>query len=231
MYKYETHLHTSPVSKCADASPREALEFYKKLGYDGVFITNHFIDGYFDCQKETPTREQIAENFSDYDTAKELSAEIGIKVFLGLEMTHGGTDFLIYGLEKQWFLDHPEIAGMKKSLALPILMEAGALVIQAHPFREARYIDHIRLYPRCVQGVEIINANRTDFENAMAMHYAESYGLLTTAGSDNHRAERQPKLAGMCSSTPIADEKDFINRIRNREMEIFTQDNPLIKSE
>ena len=42
MYKYETHLHTSPVSVCARVEVRETLEFYKSLGYDGVFITNHF---------------------------------------------------------------------------------------------------------------------------------------------------------------------------------------------
>ena len=45
MFKYETHLHTMPVSKCAHKSIRENLEFYKKAGYDGVFITNHFLDG------------------------------------------------------------------------------------------------------------------------------------------------------------------------------------------
>ena len=44
-YRYETHLHTYPVSKCAHKGVREALLFYKVLGYDGVFITNHFIDG------------------------------------------------------------------------------------------------------------------------------------------------------------------------------------------
>ena len=45
MYKYETHLHTSPVSRCASAGVKEHLEFYKNLGYDGIFITNHFLDG------------------------------------------------------------------------------------------------------------------------------------------------------------------------------------------
>ena len=48
MYRYETHLHTSPVSKCARASVRESVEFYKSIGYDGIFITNHFIDGNID---------------------------------------------------------------------------------------------------------------------------------------------------------------------------------------
>ena len=44
MYLYETHLHTSPVSKCARASVREVVEYYKNAGYEGIFITNHFID-------------------------------------------------------------------------------------------------------------------------------------------------------------------------------------------
>lgn len=34
MYRYETHLHTYPVSKCARVGVRENLEFYKKMEYD-----------------------------------------------------------------------------------------------------------------------------------------------------------------------------------------------------
>lgn len=45
MYRYETHFHTNPVSKCAGATVEDSLRFYKSIGYDGVFITNHFIDG------------------------------------------------------------------------------------------------------------------------------------------------------------------------------------------
>ena len=44
MYKYETHLHTYPVSACAKYDVRLNLEFYKSIGYDGVFITNHFLN-------------------------------------------------------------------------------------------------------------------------------------------------------------------------------------------
>lgn len=36
-YLYETHLHTSPGSSCARVGVRDNLEFYKELGYDGVF--------------------------------------------------------------------------------------------------------------------------------------------------------------------------------------------------
>lgn len=224
MYKYETHLHTSPVSACAGATVRQSLEFYKSIGYDGVFITNHFIDGNISGDHSKSYAERIEYFFSDYEEGVKIGKELGIKVFCGVEQSLGGTDFLIYGLDKQWFLSHPEIEQMKKSDELALYMENGALVIHAHPFREAGYIDHIRLFPRRVHGVEIINACRTDFENKMAAQYAENYGLLTFAGSDNHCAEGQKKLAGMCSETPIEDEQDFVNAVQNGKMKIFKED-------
>ena len=41
MYRYETHLHTSPVSSCAKASVRENLEFYKSLGFASFMVSYH----------------------------------------------------------------------------------------------------------------------------------------------------------------------------------------------
>ena len=137
MYKYETHLHTYPVSKCASSSVRESLEFYKKLGYAGVFITNHFIDGNINVDRSLPFEQQIEFFFSDYEEGIKIGKEIGISVFCGIESSYRGTDFLIYGLDKAWFLAHPEIMGLKKTQALPLMAEAGALIIQAHPYREA----------------------------------------------------------------------------------------------
>ena len=64
---------------------------------------------------------------------------------------------------------------MKKSDELAFMMENGALIIQAHPFREAFYIDHIRLFPRHVHGVEIVNANRPEKENNLAKIYTNHY--------------------------------------------------------
>lgn len=222
MYRYETHLHTYPVSRCAKRTVRENLEFYKSLGYDGVFITNHFLDGNINIERDRPYEEKLEFYCSDYEEGLRLSKEIGIKVFFGVEMSYKGTDFLVYGLDKAWFLAHPEIMEMSRSALLTFLMESGALVIQAHPYREASYIDHIRLFPRHVHGIEILNASRPDFENNMAAYYAEYYGLLPFAGSDNHSAEKHKRLGGMQSDIPVADEADFIARICAREMEIFS---------
>lgn len=221
MYRYETHLHTAPVSKCARASVRESLEFYKSLGYDGVFITNHFLDGNASVDRSLPYDEQIEYYFSDYEEGVRLSEEIGIKVFFGVEISNRGTDFLVYGLDKEWFLAHPEIMQMKKSEELKLFMDSGALVIQAHPYREAAYIDHIRLFPRCVHGVEIINASMNEFVNGMAKHYADSYGLLHFAGSDNHSAGNRCYLAGMETEKPMENEADFIQNVLDGKAKVF----------
>ena len=224
MYRYETHMHTLPVSRCARYNVRENLEFYKSLCYDGIFITNHFLDGNINIDKTLPYEEKVEFHFSDYYEALELSKEIGIKVFLGVEISYRGTDFLIYGLDKEWFLAHPEIMDMKKSEELPFLASHGALIVQAHPYRQDRHIDHIRLFPHCIEGVETVNACRTELENRMADIFADAYGFVKTAGSDNHIAARLTHLAGMESDTPLVDEADFIRRVRNSEMKLFTLD-------
>lgn len=138
LYRYETHLHTFPVSKCAKSSVRENLEFYKELGYDGIFITNHFLDGNINIDADLPYEERLNFYFSDYEEAKKLEKEVGIKVFFGAEITYGGTDFLVYGLDQEWFFKNEKIMKMKKSEELLYLIESGALVIQAHPYREGR---------------------------------------------------------------------------------------------
>lgn len=222
MFRYETHLHTKPVSRCAKATVRENLEFYKKSGYDGVFITNHFINGNIDFDRTRPYSEIIDFYFSDYEDGVRIGKELGIKVFFGVEYSYKGTDFLIYGLDKAWYLAHPEIMELEVRAALNLAAESGALVIQAHPFREASYIGHIRLFPRHIHGVEIINTCRTDFENKLARQYAENYELIPFAGSDNHVAGAIKKLAGISCEEPILDERDFVERVKNGKTEIFT---------
>lgn len=213
MYLYETHLHTVPVSRCAHTDVRAALGFYKELGYAGVFITNHFIDGNINIDPSEPYEKRINFYFSDYEEGVKIGKEIGLDVFCGVEMSYGGTDFLVYGLDKQWYLDRPEIEQMEKSALLTLMNECGALLIQAHPFREDPYIDHIRLYPRHVHGVETFNANRKDDVNEMAELYAKHYGLPAFAGSDNHGAGYpgyRPRLGGIQTETRIASEAEFV---------------------
>lgn len=221
MFRYETHLHTFPVSKCAKADVRENLEFYKDLGYDGVFITNHFLDGNINIDPDLPYEKRLDFYFSDFDEAVKIGKEIGLKVFSGVEISYKGTDFLIYGIDREWYYKNPQIINIKKTDELKLMMESGALIIQAHPFREAGYINHIRLFPRCIHGAEVINANRSELENHMAKLFAENYDLIEFAGSDNHNGKSQKKLAGVSFDASIESEEDFVKRIKNKEFSIF----------
>ncbi len=226
MYRYETHLHTAPVSRCASASVRETVEFYKKMDYDGIFITNHFLDANINIDRKLDYETKIHFYFSDYEEAVKIGKDIGLNVFLGVELSYGGSDFLVYGLDKAWYLAHPEIMDMKKSDELRYLMENGGYIVHAHPFREAGYIDHIRLYPRHVNAIETLNITKSAFENNMAKLYAEQYNFPQTAGTDNHAAGRQKILAGVMTDTPLQSEQDYIDRLQKRELTIFTLENP-----
>lgn len=219
MYKYETHLHTFPVSRCSKSSVRESLEYYKELGYDGVFITNHFLDGNINIDKTKPYHEKLRFYFSDYEEGLKIGQELGIKVFLGVELSDHGTDFLVYGLDKQWFWDHPEIMEMEKTAELQLMMDSGALVIQAHPFRDR---NPIRLFPRWVHGVEVGNAHDVE-TNPLALQYCRHYGLIEFAGSDNHRGPGQTALAGICCQQPISSVEDFIEKVKSGQAKIFSE--------
>lgn len=223
MYIYETHLHTSPISACAKASTRESLEFYKAAGYAGVFMTEHFIDGSFDrSARELPYDERVRHYFSAYEEGKRIGDEIGLDVFLGIEVAQGSTHFLVYGIDKEWCLSHPDMDKMKKSELLSLMREDGALLIQAHPFRTVK--EDIRLYPRHVHGVEIYNASRSDFENALARQYCENYGLIRFAGSDNHTAGARSVFGGVATERPIASVEDFKEIVLSGGAQPFVRD-------
>lgn len=225
MYRYEIHLHTSPVSRCARVNVEDSLKFYKDRGYDGVFITNHFPNERLEFYNVMTYEEQMRYHFSDYFLGAELSNKIGIKVFCGTEMSFLGTDFLVFGLDMDWYIDHPEIMTMHASERLAYLRENGAFIIHAHPFRERAAIDHFRLFPRLVDGVEIHNAKGDENENDMALSYAEHYGLIHFAGSDNHHGGRTIHLGGVESETPVADVFDFISQAKAGKLKPFTDIN------
>ncbi|MBO5879871.1 MAG: histidinol-phosphatase [Clostridia bacterium] len=208
MYLYETHLHTSPVSACATASIRETLEFYKSIGYAGVFMTEHFIDSSFDrAARDFSYSEKIKHYFSAYEEGVRIGNDIGLDVFGGIEMGQGWAHILVYGIDEEWCLLHPDMDKMRKKDLLPMLKDDGALLIQAHPFRKVP--TEICLFPQFVHGVEIFNSARTQFENDLAKQFCKNYGLVSFAGSDNHTASSHKVLGGMATERKIESVEDF----------------------
>lgn len=196
VYKYEMHCHTSEVSKCGKISGADLADFYKNMGYSGIVVTDHFLNGNTTVPRKMHWEERIDLYCKGYEAAKKRGSEIGLSVFFGWESSYGGTDFITYGLDKKWLIEHKYCDLLPAKEYLELARSSGGYVVQAHPFREAGYIDMIRLMPRDVDAVETANANRTDFENNMADYYADSYGLLKTCGSDNHIG-KQARIAAL----------------------------------
>ena len=185
-YKYELHCHCCEVSPCAKASYTELADFYKSEGYTGFCITNHLYESYAANGGNTDFENNIRWFFRCSNDIKKYCEKIGIDVFFGWERGFEGNDFLTYGLPCEWLLGQRDIFSLKAWEYCARVRESGGYIIHAHPFREAEYIKQIILLPRCVDGVEIYNSCRTNFENEMALQYAENYGLPGFSGSDNH---------------------------------------------
>ena len=230
MYKYETHLHTSPASKCAFSDTKETLGFYKNIGYDGVCVANHFYLSAV-ARGEVTYEQMINAFFDDVENSKKIGKEVGIKVFGGLEMTDIDADFLVYGVEREFFLTNSDFVKISLEEKLTRIKEAGGLIIHAHPFRRMSKKRAVRIFPYWVEGVEVYNTNRVGQSIKFASAYAQSYGLLEFAGSDNHGGAIHPVLGGMESTAPIADEFDFIAKFRAGELHPFYGDNPLCNNE
>lgn len=214
------HLHTSEISRCASILAKEQIRTYKNQGFTGVCVTDHFLNGNTSVPRELSWKERITLFCKGFEAAKKEGEKCGVDVFFGWEYSYRGTDFLTYGLDKEWLLAHPEIMQMNTKDYCDFVRGQGGFVVQAHPFREARYIEMIRLLPRQVDGVEVLNANRTDFENERADEYADNYNLIKLAGSDNHTG-RQPRLCGISSDIKFSSIQELISAVKSGKTSLF----------
>lgn len=219
MYKYETHLHTSQASACATASGKQQAMAYKNAGYTGIIITDHFFRGNTCIPYTLPWEERINLFCSGYEEAKQTGEKIGLQVFFGWEETFEGQDFLVYGLDKEWLLSHPEMEHWTIRQQFDEVNRHNGMVIHAHPFRDRPYIPKIRLFPKLVNGVEVFNACNRDEENKRAFIYAKEYDLPMTAGSDSHH------LDIICSGVEVPEQfetiYDYISLIKQNKKKKF----------
>ncbi|MDR2393973.1 MAG: PHP domain-containing protein [Treponema sp.] len=189
-YLYETHLHTCQVSACALSRGRDYIAAYKAFGYTGIIVTDHFFNGNSRLPQDLPWKEWVHRFCRGYEEAWEAGKKQALDVFFGWEETFDGDDYLVYGLDKQWLLEHPEAAHWNRREQYETVKFYGGCVVQAHPFRQHYYIDTIHLAPTCVDAVEVANASNEEASyDALAMKYAQALGLPITAGTDIHYVE------------------------------------------
>jgi predicted metal-dependent phosphoesterase TrpH len=168
----DLHVHSYPESPCSSASVDSLIEEAKRIGLDGICLTDH-------NHVWAPAR------------VEELREKHGFLILRGNEITTNQGDMLVFGLEKdiQGIID---LKDLRREVD-----EAGGFMIVAHPFRGFLVVgvDEAGLTPEkamerplfdYVDAVEVLNGKVTEKENDFASRVSEGLGFPGTGGSDAH---------------------------------------------
>jgi hypothetical protein len=221
-YLYETHLHTAEASKCAVSGGADYIAVYKQMGYTGIMVTDHFYNGNCALSRNLPWEEWVNRFYSGYENAKKEGDRLGLDVFFGWEESFEYCDdYLIYGLDKQWLLEHPEVRTWTRGEQYRAVRDAGGCVVQAHPFRQRYYISKVVLSAGCVDAVEVVNGGHDDVScDALAYRYAKKIGKPMLAGTDIHDADSviYDDLYGVYLDKKLNSIDDYVKMILNNDI-------------
>ena len=199
----DIHTHTYPTSVDSFIDADELVDEAKRLGLDGVCITDH--DGFWDHRE-----------------VEDLSKRHDFLVLPGCEVTTEEGHLLVYGLRKYIF-------GMHRATFVKDKLdrEAGAMVV-AHPYRrvyrkgadtsDENYREMLDRGARnhvfdMVNGVEVFNSRGLPEENAFSADLARRFDLPGTGASDAHKLEDLGTYATEFERR-ISDLDDLITELR-----------------
>lgn len=216
--KIDLHVHTREASSCAHCSADEMCRLYKEAGYDMVVLTNHITQ----CYVGKPFRDRGMYRKELFIEAYELFAEAGekygLRTLCGMEYNQPSTgDFLVYG-DNSFILDRfPEVFSLSIKEFSQLCSENGALMYQAHPFRDDMRI----VNPELLYGIEIINGAKVhDSRNDIAHMWADKFNLHKIAGSDSHQVI-QVGTAGVITDMDVRTNEDLLEMLRTDNYKCF----------
>lgn len=209
---YEMHLHTAEASVCAEAKAADGIRAYYEKGYKGIFVTEHYQENFFDRVKEMSHKDKIDKLLSGYRIMKEEAKKYNMDVFLGMEFRElsNMNDFLIYGLTEEFYYENENLYLLKIDEAAKLFRDAGAAIIQAHPFRASTsFLSN----PANLHGIEIHNGNsRHLYDSRGAAEAVKKYGFTGISGSDFHILE-DLATGGTVFYTEIKSQADIVERL------------------
>lgn len=198
MFKTEAHLHTYPVSSCAQLTPVEQVRLFKEAGYDTVIVSDHFSPHHFKKLGEHLTFAEKVDKLCDaYLEAKAEGDRIGLTVLFSVELSFHKNHYLLYGVTREFLKLREDIFDIDIDELYAHLKSHGITIIQAHSHRAEKCVPH----PHHVDGFEINFNLRKDNYNERTVKVAKEYDLPLTIGSDAHR----PEDVGI--SATLSDEK------------------------
>ena len=219
MFLFDTHVHTAESSTCGEIPAKDMVEYYRQNGYDGIIITDHFKP--FGEDKRYGQLDWVGRvngQWLGYEIAKECETE-DFTVLKGVELRFKGhdNDYLVFGADKQFYLDHPDITETSLSHFRKVIDEYGdILIFHAHPFRNGMTV----VNPYLLDGIEVYNGNAShNSRNSVAYEWAKASGRLMLSGTDNHEPFRSTPGGVYLEERPT-DEKQLVKMIKEQKYKL-----------
>jgi len=228
-YLYETHLHTSHVSACSRATSADHVKAYKRMGYAGIIVTDHFVNGNSSCPRNLPWNDKMRFIVSGYEKAKIEGDKCGLDVFLGWEYVSGKAEYLTYGLGLDFLLAHPQLGRMIIEDYSALVRRHGGYIAQSHPFRVDLYFNSSPAEPSLLDGFEVYNASMPDKFNEKAFAFANLHNLPMQAGSDAHTADGS-LASGIILKKKATDIFDIIKAIKSRQTTLILPEHTTLQN-
>lgn len=200
----DMHNHTTISSSCSRLSPEELIDTARRRGLDGICVTEH-------------------NEIRGADFARDIVRRNGFQVFRGIEARTDLGDVLVYG----YCRDIPERIPLETLCRT--VHEAGGVLFAAHPFHltggwnlytamRNRGMDletdwHRLEVLRRLDGIEVINGNVSDENNARARELADRLEIGGIGGSDAHSTERVARAATRFSD-PVRSEEELVRALK-----------------
>lgn len=194
----DIHIHEKTYSSDSYISLQEIIDESKKIGLDGVCITDHDSN---ELKKE----------------AERLSLENDFLIITGAEILTYEGDLLVFGLEQipSKMLSAQEI--------IDIANKNDGVVISAHPYRKNnRGIGDKNKYLKGLSGIEAFNGNTSFNNNLKGLKLAKELKLPVLGGSDAHYLGQIGDYATYFYNE-IRSERDFIEAIKKRNVSIVSK--------
>jgi predicted metal-dependent phosphoesterase TrpH len=214
-YKFDAHIHTSETSPCGRIKGSEMVHLYKKAGYSGVIVTDHYHDGFFEAlfDSNVSWEERVDCFYKGYLSAYNEGKKIGINVILGMEINFApfDIDYLVYGVDEIFLKENEKLYYLNLGTFRELIKNKDILLYQAHPYRTPI----TPADPSLLDGVEVYNGNpRHVSGNKPAYEFAVKNKLKMISGSDFHEIGDTAR-GGILLPENIDNEKDLVQILKN----------------
>ncbi len=214
MFKTEAHLHTYPISSCAQLTPVEQVRLFKEAGYDTIIVSDHFSPHHFKKLGEHLTFAEKVDKLCDaYLEAKAEGDRIGLTVLFSVELSFHKNHYLLYGVTREFLKLREDIFDIDIDELYAHLKAHGITIIQAHSHRAEKCVPH----PHHVDGFELNFNLRKDNYNERTLQVAKDYDLPLTIGSDAHRPE-DVGVSATLSEEKITSVEQYLELVFERKL-------------